>query len=358
MSKKAYLILEDGTVFEGKSFGAQGDIVGEVVFSTSMTGYLEALTDPSYFGQILVQTFPLMGNYGDIPSDYESKKSHVSAYIVREWCQEPSNFRCEGTLDAFLKAQNVIGLYGIDTRKLTKIIRDKGVMNGKIVQETLPTDLTEGLSDYAIINAVESVVTKETEGYEADNAKYNVVLMDFGVKASFCKALTDRGCNVTVVPYDTKADDILAMKPDGVVLSNGPGDPAENTEVIAELQKLAKAKIPMFGIALGHQLLALSQGAKTVKLKYGHRGANQPVVDTTSGHVYITAQNHGYSVLSSTLPIFAKANFLNVNDNTCEGVNYTNMPAISVQFYPDTQAGPLNTSFLFDRFVEMMKEDK
>ncbi len=354
MSKTAYLILEDGTVFQGKNFGAEGEVVGEVVFTTQMTGYHKTLTDPSNCGQIIVQTFPLSGNYGFIPAELENEKSYVSAYIVREWCQEPSNFRCEGVIDAFLKAQNVIGLYGIDTRKLTKIIRQKGVMKGRIITG----EFKEGSFDVDNSAPVYKVSTKETVEYKAKNADLNVVVMDFGVKKSFINALNDRGCNVTVVPCDTTADEIIKMNPDGVVLSNGPGDPTEYTEIIAEIGKLAKAKVPMFAIALGHQLLALSQGAKITKLKYGHRGANQPVLDVITEKTYITNQNHGYAVKSTTLPVFAKPSFVNVNDKTCEGVNYLNMPALSVQFYPEAQSSPMNSSFLFDRFVKMMKEEK
>lgn len=332
MEKKAYLVLENGDVYEGYAFGAEKEVVGELVFTTAMTGYLETLTDPSYFGQIVCQTFPLIGNYGTIPSDYESKKPALKAYIVREQCQKPSNFRCEGVLDDFLKESGIPGLYGIDTRCLTKTVREYGVMNAKIVYEKPSAAADEELKNYRIVNAVKSVTVDEPETYEAENGKYRVVLMDFGAKKNICRELVKRGCNVTVVPGNTTAQQIKEMNPDGIMLSNGPGDPQENTQIIRQLKILCEAKIPTFGICLGHQLLALSQGASTEKLKYGHRGANQPATDTQTGRVYITSQNHGYAVVASSLPENAYESFVNANDGTCEGVTYTDMPAFTVQF--------------------------
>ena len=358
MEKKAYLLLENGDVYEGFAFGAEKEVIGELVFTTAMTGYLETLTDPSYFGQIVCQTFPLIGNYGVIPSDFESKKPALTAYIVREWCQQPSNFRCDGVLDTFLKKSNIPGIYGIDTRCLTKTVREYGVMNAA-VKYSEPTDEDlEALRPYRITKAVSSVTTAEPETFKADHAEYNVVLMDFGAKDNIRRELVKRGCNVTIVPGDTAAEEIKALNPDGIMLSNGPGDPAENTGIIEELKKLAEYKIPTFGICLGHQLMALSQGAKTEKLKYGHRGANQPATDTQTGRVYITSQNHGYAVVASTLPDNAYESFVNANDGTCEGVTYKNIPCFTVQFHPEACGGPLDTSFLFDRFIKMMKEDK
>ncbi|MGN1458459.1 MAG: carbamoyl phosphate synthase small subunit [Acutalibacteraceae bacterium] len=358
MEKKAYLILENGDIYEGFAFGAEKEIVGELVFTTAMTGYLETLTDPSYYGQIVCQTFPLIGNYGVIPSDFESKKPALKAYIVREWCQRPSNFRCEGVIDTFLKQADVPGLYGIDTRCLTKTVREYGVMNAKITYTKPDQNSFEGLKDYRVINAVKSVTIDKPETFNAENAKYNVVLMDFGAKKNICRELVKRGCNVTVVPGNTTAEEIKAMNPDGIMLSNGPGDPAENTGIIEQLRILCEAKIPTFGICLGHQLLALSQGAKTEKLKYGHRGANQPATDTQTGRVYITSQNHGYAVVASSLPENAYESFVNANDGTCEGVTYTDMPAFTVQFHPEACGGPLDTSFLFDKFITMIQEGK
>ena len=356
MEQKAYLILENGTIFEGKSFGSTGEVIGEIVFTTAMTGYLETLTDPSYYGQIVVQTFPLIGNYGVIPSDFESMQPHLKAYIVKDWCQEPSNFRCEGNLDTFLKDSGIIGLYGIDTRALTKIVREHGVMNGKIVQQGSVSGLSlDILQDYEIVDAVKSVTCNEEIVFSPEEVKHKVVLWDFGAKNNIRRELVKRGCEVTIIPSYTKAERIFEIAPDGIMLSNGPGDPAENVEIIEELKKLAKAKIPTFGICLGHQLLALSQDAKTEKLKYGHRGANQPALEVETGRVYIISQNHGYAVVNDSLKNNAKISFVNANDNTCEGIEYTDMPAISVQFHPEASAGPLDTAFLFDRFIKLIE---
>lgn len=372
----AFLILADGTVFEGKSIGAKGSVIGETVFTTGMTGYPETLTDPSYYGQIVTQTFPLIGNYGVIPEDYESKKCHISGYIVRELCEKPSNFRCNGDLDGFLKMQNIVGLCGIDTRKLTKILREAGVMNGLITSDDVCPEITDALlakiKEYKIVDAVKSVQNAMvdeplknavepklaefyTKGY-ADGKGKKVALFDFGAKANIERELERRGLDVTVVPYNTTAKEIIDAGYDGVMLSNGPGDPAENTGVIAEIKKLCEyGKLPIFGICLGHQMLALANGAKTSKLKYGHRGGNQPVKNLETGRVYISSQNHGYAVENETLPAGAKLSFINTNDGTCEGVNYTNIPAFSVQFHPEACGGPHDTNFLFDKFVNMIK---
>ena len=357
MSKKAYLVLENGTVFEGKAFGAEKEVTGELVFTTAMTGYLETLTDPSYYGQVVIQTFPLIGNYGVIPSDFESAKPALKAYVVRNRCQEPSNFRCKGTLDTFLQESDVPGIYDLDTRALTRIVREYGVMNCKLVYsiENIEKDIKE-IVDYKVLDAVKSVTSKEKSEIKADNAKYNVVLWDFGAKDNIRRELVNRGCNVTVVPSTTTASQIVELNPDGIMLSNGPGDPQENKEIIEELSKLCKKKIPTFGICLGHQLLALSQGATTEKLKYGHRGANQPAKETSTGRVYITSQNHGYAVVSKSLPKNARESFINANDGTCEGVEYNDMLAFSVQFHPEASAGPLDTAYLFDKFIDMMKK--
>lgn len=359
MSRAAYLILENGTVFEGKAFGAEKETTGELVFTTAMTGYLETLTDPSYYGQVVIQTFPLIGNYGVIPADFESDSPSLKGYIVREWCQVPSNFRCEGDLDTFLKESGIPGIYGIDTRALTRIVREYGVLNCKIsYSPDVTKEELDEIKNYVITEAVESTTIKEKEHFDAENGDLNVVLMDFGAKHNIGRELVKRGCNLTVVPAHTTADEIKAMNPDGVMLSNGPGDPSDNTEIIAELKKLCDFGIPTFGICLGHQLLALSQGAKTEKLKYGHRGANQPAKEVETGRVYITSQNHGYAVVSDSMPENGEVSFVNGNDNTCEGVNYTNMPAFSVQFHPEACGGPHDTAFLFDRFIELMKNNK
>ena len=374
---KAFLILADGTVFEGSSIGATGSTIGETVFTTGMTGYLETLTDPSYYGQIVTQTFPLIGNYGVIPEDYESRKSFVRGYVVRELCDQPSNFRCSGPLNDFLKAQGIIGICGIDTRALTKRLRESGVMNGMIVsgksaENLRPQELLEKIKNYKITDAVKIVNIKEGEvsplaptslvaplsaGASPRNAPaHHVVLFDFGAKLNIQRELEKRGCKVTVVPYNTTADEVIKMAPDGIMLSNGPGDPAENVGVIEEIHKLCDyGKIPIFGICLGHQMLALARGCKTSKLKYGHRGGNHPCKDMQTGRVYITSQNHGYAVESDTLPSFAQLSFINVNDNTCEGITYTDIPAFSVQFHPEACGGPHDTNFLFDNFLKLME---
>ena len=304
--QKAYLLLANGQIFEGKSFGMTGTTIGEVVFATGMTGYQETLTDPSYYGQIAVQTFPLNGNYGTNSDDFESPHCWLKGYIVREWCEVPSNFRCEKTIDEFLKEQHVIGLYGVDTRQLTRIIRECGVMNGAITTEDVYAKkevLLAQIQAYEIKDAVKTVTTKEIKHYTVENPEHEVVMMDFGYKAHILRHLLNRNCNVTVVPAYTTAEEILAINPDGVMLTNGPGNPEENTEVIETLKKLIAAKMPMFGICLGHQLTALANGGKTMKLKYGHRGGNQPVKDLNTGRVYVTSQNHGYAVWETVLTL-------------------------------------------------------
>jgi len=355
MEKPVYLLLENGDYFEGKSFGAPlREVTGEVVFTTGMTGYLETITDPSYFGQIVVQTFPLIGNYGVIPQDFENEEVYLSAYIVKEWCQEPSNFRCSGDLDTFFKERGVIGLCGIDTRALTKVIRESGVMNGMITTELTHVDMDK-IHSYRVTNAVESTSVTEMTRRENPEKTCTVALMDYGYKENIRRELEKRGAEVIVCPYNTTADELKALNIDGVMLSNGPGDPADNIEVIENLKKIMNMGKPLFGICLGHQLLALANGFKTEKLKYGHRGTNQPVQNLETGRVYISSQNHGYAVVSSTIdPEIADEYFNNVNDRTCEGVRYKKIPAFSVQFHPEACGGPRDTAFLFDKFFEMM----
>lgn len=352
---QAYLLLENGAVFSGLSFGAVREQIAEIVFTTQLTGYLETLTDPSYYGQTVVQTFPLIGNYGVIPADFESKSCRLSAYIVRSWCDAPSNFRCEQDLDTFLKNADIPGLYGIDTRALTKMIRSHGTMNGLLTYTDPATNqeaLLKKLKAYSVKNAVASVTCEQVSEYKHAQACKKVVLYDFGAKENIARSLYQRGVDVIRVPAYTKAEEVLSLRPDGIMLSNGPGDPAENTDIFPELKKLLDAKIPMFGICLGHQLLALAAGAASYKLKFGHRGANQPVKDVTTNRVYITSQNHGYAIDEKSLPDFAKAFMVNANDNSVEGIIYDCSPAFSVQFHPEACAGPLDTEFLFNRFLD------
>ena len=349
--KKGYLVLQDGRVFEGVRFGANADTIGELVFTTGMCGYIETLTDPSYAGQIVMQTYPLIGNYGIIREDFEGNCC-VKGYVVREYCDAPSNFRTDCDLDTYLKEQNVPGLYGVDTRELTRIIREHGVMNATICDE-VPADL-KPVETYAVVGVVEAVTCKEPTVHPAVGEEmFKVSLLDYGAKNNIIRELQKRGCTVTVLPATTSAEDILTSDPDGVMLSNGPGDPAENVYQIEQIKKLL-GKVPMFGICLGHQLTALAAGGKTYKLKYGHRGVNQPVRDVNGVRTFSTSQNHGYAVDSDSIQT-GRLSFANANDGTCEGIDYPDLKAFTVQFHPEACTGPKDTSFLFDRFVELMK---
>ena len=355
---KAFLILEDGTVFTGTSIGSTRDMISEIVFNTSMTGYLEVLTDPSYAGQAVVMTYPLIGNYGITP-DMESLKAWPDGYIVRELSRMPSNFRCEGTIQDFLKKYNIPGIAGVDTRALTKILREKGTMNGMITTNE-NYDLDEVISKLKNYK-VEGVVSKVTcaEKYVLEGTGKKVALLDLGAKKNIAKSLNDRGCEVTVYPADTTADEIIASNPDGIMLSNGPGDPAECTSIIKEIKKLYETDIPIFAICLGHQLMALATGGTTYKLKYGHRGGNHPVKDLQTGRVYISSQNHGYVVDEDKIdPNVAVPAFKNVNDGTNEGLAYVGKNIFTVQFHPEACPGPQDSGYLFDRFLEMMGGEK
>ena len=349
--KKAYLVLNNGRVFEGARIGAEGDGLGELVFTTGMTGYLETLTDPSYAGQIILQTFPLIGNYGVIPADFEGP-CLAKGYVVRELCDTPSNFRSEYALDAFLKDHKIPGICGVDTRALTRIIREEGVMNALICDE-IPADLS-AIRSYAVLGGVKQASSTEPHVFPAEGMeKFHVALLDYGAKHHIVESLQERGCRVTVLPHDTAAEDVLACKPDGLMLSNGPGDPKENVFEIEQLKKLM-GRLPVFGICLGHQLAALALGGETVKLKYGHRGANQPVKDLKSGRCFITSQNHGYAVVAESVKDIAELRYINANDFSCEGLDYPGAKCFTVQFHPEASAGPHDTGFLFDRFVSMM----
>ena len=392
---KAELILEDGTVFEGVHIGADREIISEIVFNTSMAGYLEVLTDPSYAGQAVCMTYPLIGNYGICKEDMESDRPWPDGFLVRELSRIPSNFRCDMTIQQFLEENNVPGIAGIDTRALTKILREKGTMNGMITTNA-SYDLSEvlpALRAYKTGDVVKKVTCrqkKEIHGVKslAENgplsgaARFdeeafkqgirekkpaivkqlngtglNVALMDFGAKKNIADSLAARGCDVTIYPADTKAEEIIASCPDGIMLSNGPGDPKDCGDIIKEVRKLYETQIPIFAICLGHQLMALATGADTYKLKYGHRGGNHPVKDLATGRVYISSQNHGYVVDTDKLdPKVAVPAFVNVNDGTNEGLSYTGKNIFTVQFHPEACPGPQDSGYLFDRFIEMMRK--
>ena len=345
---KAKLILENGVVFEGKAFGYLKECVGEVVFNTGMTGYQEVLTDPSYYGQIVTMTYPLIGNYGINLEDLESKEPKVRGFIVREKCQYPNNFRCELELETYLAQNKVLGLDGIDTRALTKILRNNGTMKGIIVLDNSNLeDVKDKLEAFSNRDAVSIVSTNEK--YEISGEGKNVAIIDFGIKQNIIRNFVKRGCNVTVFPYDFKAEEVLEINPDLVFLSNGPGDPEDMGEAVNEVKKIVGKK-PIVGICLGHQLLALTLGGETKKLKFGHRGCNHPVKDLERNRVHITSQNHGYVV--DELPEGVVATHLNINDGTVEGMKHTTLPIYSVQFHPEAAAGPKDSEYIFDRFME------
>ena len=348
--RDAYLILENGTVFKGRSFGYDGNAVGELVFTTGMTGYLETLSDPAYYGQIVLQTFPLIGNYGVIQEDFGSGIAHLKAYIVRDWCQEPSNFRSEGNLDSFLREMKIPGLFDIDTRKLTRIIRDNKTMNAMISNTP---DLSEQqwaeLRGYKVENAVASVcatIDQPTTEQGSDDSGYKAVVLDFGNGSRIAEQLQNRGFSVAVLGFDSSDDEILSLAPDWVVLSGGPGDPAENKKIIDKIKRLCDLDVSIFAVGLGHQMLALANGAKTEKLPFGHRGANQAVKKLGTSTAYVTTQNHGYTVVPESLPNNASMSYVNVNDGTCEGITYNDIKAFSVQFDP--------TDDVFNTLIEMM----
>ena len=364
---KAYLILEDGTVFTGESIGSTREVISEIVFNTSMTGYLEVLTDPSYAGQAVVMTYPLIGNYGICRKDMESKLSNVDGFIVRELSRLGSNFRNEQSIQDFLVEQNIPGIQGIDTRALTKILREKGTMNGMITTNA-DYDLEEvkkKCKEYSVSGVVDKVTTREVVSYKPGDldtdsnipATKKVAILDVGTKFNIARCLLKRGCEVTIYPARTNPELILKENPDGIMLTNGPGDPKECTEVIENLKTLYASDIPIFAICLGHQLMALANGADTEKMKYGHRGANHPVKDLETGRVYISSQNHGYVVKEDTIPAdVAEVAFVNVNDGTVGGLRYKNKKIFTVQFHPEACAGPKDSEVLFDRFMQMMEQ--
>lgn len=354
---KAYLILEDGSVYEGENVGALREAVSEIVFNTSMTGYLEVMTDPSYAGQAVVMTYPLIGNYGICYEDMESDRPWIDGLIVRELSEVASNFRNEDSIQNFLIKNNIPCICGIDTRDLTKRLREHGTMNGFITVDSsfVVEKILQRIKEYSVKDVVKRTSTKDA--YSLPGKGKRVVLIDFGAKKNIARQLQKRGCEVIVVPCDTKAKEILKLKPDGIMLSNGPGDPKENADIIEEIKKLYDTDIPIFAICLGHQLMALATGANTYKLRYGHRGGNHPVKDLETGRTYISSQNHGYAVDESTLDknICVPA-FVNVNDGTNEGLRYINKKIFTVQYHPEACPGPRDSSYLFDKFIKMMED--
>lgn len=355
---KAILALEDGTIFHGNSFGIKGEVVGEIVFNTGMTGYQEVLTDPSYCGQIVTMTYPLIGNYGVNLDDIESSKPQVRGFIVRELCKNPSNWRSIESLNEYLKRHNIIGIEGIDTRALTRLLRDKGTMKGIITTDdnfNIDNEISK-ITSYQIKDPVKEVTTKEIVHHSGSGFK--VALIDLGIKQNIIRSLLKRGCDVYVFPAWAKADEILGINPDGIMLSNGPGDPKDCSDTIDTIKSLIGRK-PIFGICLGHQLTALASNADTEKLKYGHRGCNHPVKDLEKDMTYITSQNHGYTIVEATMDKSRmEVSHRNMNDGTVEGVRYKDVPLFTVQFHPEASPGPADTAYLFDEFIDMMKKYK
>ena len=354
---RAFLILEDGTVLEGIRIGAEKEIIIEIFFNTSMAGYPEVLTDPSYAGQAVCMTYPMIGNYGVCREDMESSRPWVDGLIIRELARRGSNFRKDVDLGRFLEEFDVPGIAGIDTRALTKILREKGTMNGMITTDEAYSleKILPRLKAYTTGKVVEKATCGQKYVQRGSGEGKKVALLDLGAKENIARSLTRRGCDVTVYPAFTKAEEILADRPDGIMLSNGPGDPKECTSIIKEIGKLYETDIPVFAICLGHQLMALATGADTFKMKYGHRGGNHPVKDLRTGRVYISSQNHGYVVDMDKLdPNVAVPAFINVNDGTNEGLAYTGKKIFTVQFHPEACPGPQDSAYLFDRFIEML----
>ncbi len=366
-SNLAHLVLEDGSVYRGAAFGAAGSAHGEVVFSTSMTGYQEMLTDPSFAGQIVVPTYPLIGNYGVNERDFESVRVQVAGFVVREHSARPSHSLSTSTLDEFLKSQGVTGISGVDTRAITRRLRTRGVMKGVIAVDEKPEQALERLSDlpdYGDTDFVERVSTPEAYDWDepvpadrtGDGSRpYRILVDDCGLKYNILRMLRARGCEVKALPAQTSAEDILAQKPDGVVMSPGPGDP-ELLDYAVEAARGIAGKVPILGICLGNQMIGRAFGGKTFKLKFGHRGANHPVKDLATGRVYITAQNHGYAVDPDSLPSELEVSHVNLNDGTVEGLRHRNLPIMTIQYHSEASPGPLDNEYIFDRFIEMVRE--
>lgn len=362
LSKKAILVLEDGRTFRGESFGADGESFGEMVFNTSMSGYQEILTDPSYAGQIVCMTYPQIGNYGVNPEDVESRKPWVEGFVVREASKKASNWRSTETLDSYLKRHNIVGIEQIDTRALVRHIRDKGAMRAgissidldekKLLEKVLASPV---MTDRELAGDV--TAAKLYEHAPVGEEKFHIVAYDFGVKTNSLREFAKLGCRITVVPAETSADEVLKMRPDGIFLSNGPGDPASMKKTVDEIKKLTELKVPMFGICLGHQIIGQTFGSKTYKLKYGHRGGNQPIKDLTTGKIEIASHNHGFAVEAESLPAELELTHINLNDNTVAGLRHKTLPIFSVQYHPESAPGPHDSEYLFKRFIELMTEN-
>lgn len=356
---KAYLMLEDGSVYEGTARGDFKETACEIVFNTSMTGYVEILTDPSYAGQGVVMTYPMIGNYGISREDFESERLQPSAFIVHELSSDPSNFRCTDTIENLLNEYNIPCISGVDTRAVVKKLRESGTMRGVLTSDIGDRErLMDVIKSFRQIDLVGSVTAKQTKVYGEENTGAEIALMDFGTKRNIINNLVKRNCIVTVYPSFTSADGIIKTSPDGIMLSNGPGDPSECVDIIKEIKKLYDYGIPTFAICLGHQLMALANGGETERMKYGHRGANHPVKFLNEDRTYLSSQNHGYMVNGKGLPDNAEINCINVNDKTVEGIVYHGKPVFTVQFHPEANAGPRDTAFLFDRFLKMAAEGR
>jgi len=363
LQKKAILVLEDGRTFRGASFGAEGEIFGEMVFNTSMSGYQEILTDPSYAGQIVCMTYPLIGNYGVNEEDTESRRPWVEGFAVREASKIASNWRSTETLDSYLKRHKIVGIEHIDTRALVRHIRDKGAMRAAISSIDLDEKslLQKVLQSPEMANRelASAVTINETYDFPAETEeKFHVVAYDFGVKTNSLREFSKFGCKITVVPAETSAEKVLALKPDGIFLSNGPGDPSSMRKVVEEIKKLTEERVPMFGICLGHQILGQVFGGKTYKLKFGHRGGNQPIMDLTTRKVEITAHNHGFAVDVESLPENIEVTHVNLNDQTVAGLRHKTLPIFSVQYHPESAPGPHDSEYLFKRFIGLMSKSE
>ena len=362
LSKKAILVLEDGRTFRGESFGAEGETFGEMVFNTSMSGYQEILTDPSYAGQIVCMTYPLIGNYGVNEEDVESRRPWVEGFVVREASRIASNWRSTETLDSYLKRHKIVGIEHIDTRALVRHIRSKGAMRAAISSvDSDERSLLEKVRNSPEMKNRElasAVTVGKSFEYESDvDKKFHVVAYDFGVKINSLREFSKHNCKITIVPSDTSADEVLALKPDGIFLSNGPGDPSSMSKVVAEIKKLTMQNVPMFGICLGHQILGQVFGGETYKLKFGHRGGNQPIMDLTSGKVEIAAHNHGFAVKAESLPENVEVTHVNLNDETVAGLQHKSLPIFSVQYHPESAPGPHDSEYLFKRFIDLMERE-